>query len=262
METAFDIDTRGEELRVLAVGAHPDDVDYGAAGTMAKWASLGSTITYLVVTSGDEGAFAELAAQDIPQTRRREQIAAADAVGVRDVRFLDGYRDGSVAVAPELVRDIARVIRQVRPHVVVTLSPERLWSSVFQGHPDHLAVGEATTRAVYPTSRNPHAFPELIVEEGLQEWIVSELWLMNHPQADLAVDIEPFLEQKIAAIAAHASQHHSPDTLRESLLERMRRASSARGMPDGRIVEVFLRVDTNEDRALRVVDPASLQTRR
>lgn len=262
MDTTFEIDTRGEELRVLAVTAHPDDVDYGAAGTMAKWASMGSTITYLVVTSGDEGSFAELAAEDIPQTRRREQVAAADAVGVRDVRFLEGYRDGSVIVTPDLVRDISRVIRQVRPHVVVTLSPERLWSSVFQGHPDHLAVGEATTRAIYPASRNPHAFPELIVEEGLQEWIVSELWLMNHPQADLAVDIDPFVEQKIAAVAAHVSQHHSLDTLRESLLERMRRASNARGIADGRIVEVFLRVDTREDRALRVVDPASLQTRR
>ena len=112
--------------------------------------------------------------------REREQRAAADALGVKDVRFLDGYRDGWLEPTPELQREITQVIRQVRPHRILTSSPDRNWDRIAASHPDHLAAGEATVRAVYPAARNPFAFPELLAE-GLEPWTVASC-AVGHPQ--------------------------------------------------------------------------------
>ena len=171
--------------------------------------------------------------------RRTEQRAAAAEVGVTDVRFL-GHPDGGLEVTPALVRDIARVIRDVQPGRVVMQSPERDWTRIARSHPDHLASGEATIRAIYPAARNPFAFPELLGEEGLEPWIVAETWVSGHPHPpDRFVDITDTFERKIAALRRHVSQ-----TAHMTELEPMLRGWSARmaetgGLPEGRLAEAF-----------------------
>ena len=127
----------GEAERVLVVVAHPDDVDFGCAGTVAAWTKEGVEVCYCVVTDGDAGGFdPDVPREEIPDIRRREQRAAAGVVGVQDVTFL-GYPDGRLYVTHELRRDLTRVVRRVRPDRVVLQSPERNWQRIYPSHPDH-----------------------------------------------------------------------------------------------------------------------------
>ena len=170
--------------RVLVVTAHPDDADFGAAGTVALFGDRGVEVTYLLVTDGDAGGNERtLDNTGMAELRRAEQTAAAKAVGVTDVRFL-GHADGTVVPSLALRKDIARVIRQVRPDLVITHHPDRNYQFIAPSHPDHRAVGGSTLDAVYPDARNPYAFPELVKDEGLEAWTVREVWLMRrlHPQ--------------------------------------------------------------------------------
>ena len=161
-----------EIARVLVVTAHPDDVDFGVAGSVATWTDAGVAVTYCICTDGQAGGFDDAVNRaDIPRIRREEQLAAAAEVGVSDVRFL-GHVDGELEPSATLVRDISRVIRQVRPERLLTHSPERVWDRIGRSHPDHLAAGEATVRAVYPAARNPYAFPDLLAD-GLEPWSVA-----------------------------------------------------------------------------------------
>ncbi len=144
---------RADVERVLVVTAHPDDVDFGAAGTVATWTDAGYEVTYCIVTDGDAGGFdPDVPRSEIAGIRQAEQRAAAAEVGVTDVRFL-GYPDGRLYVTHELRRDISRVIREVRPQRVVTQSPDRNYARIYASHPDHLATGEAVLCAVYPDAR-------------------------------------------------------------------------------------------------------------
>lgn len=226
--------------RILVVAAHPDDIDFGVAGTVAEWTDAGASVTYCVVTDGDSGGFdPDVPRSEIPGIRRAEQLAAARVVGVDDVRFL-GYRDGEVTVTLQLRRDVTRIIRQVRPHRVVTHSPERNWESVYASHPDHLAVGEATACAVYPDARNPFQFPELLRDEGLADHVVSELWLMGGPSPTHFPDITDRYERKIAAIRSHASQMTDPAGGAPARFEaRLRAYATMGGLPEGRLAEAF-----------------------
>jgi LmbE family N-acetylglucosaminyl deacetylase len=228
-----------EVQRAMVVVAHPDDADFGAAGTVATWVDAGIEVTYLLVTRGDAGGFDDTPRDQMPLLREREQRAAAAEVGVHDVRFLDGYHDGLLEVSQGLVRDISRVIRQVRPRRVLTQSPERWWERLGASHPDHLAAGEATVRAVYPAARNPFAFPELLSEEALEAWTVPELWLMADAHSDHAVDITETFPRKLAALRAHASQtSHNPDL--EGMLRTWSGGTATRlGLPRGRLAEAF-----------------------
>jgi LmbE family N-acetylglucosaminyl deacetylase len=228
--------------RVLAVMAHPDDVDFWAAGTVALWVDAGITVTYLLVTSGDAGGFDQKESRAaLADQRREEQVQAATTLGVSDVRFLDGFWDGQVAVTEELVGAITRTIRQVRPDLVLTQSPSRTWHDIRLSHPDHLAVGEATARAVYPYARNPFAFPDLAAE-GLEAFEVRELWLQGDPRPDHAVDVTTVWARRQAALAAHASQHPDlPAALARSQQEATAVASRY-GWPAGRLAEEFKRI--------------------
>jgi LmbE family N-acetylglucosaminyl deacetylase len=225
--------------RALIVVAHPDDVDFGAAGTVSTWVDAGIAVTYLLCTRGDAGGFDDTPRSAMPALREAEQRAAAEAVGVSDVRFLDGYGDGTLEVSQGLIRDISRVIRQVRPRRVLTPSPERWWERLGASHPDHMAAGEATVRAVYPAARNPFAFPELLGEEGLDAWTVPELWLMAHPSADHPVDITETFPRKVAALRAHVSQTSQHEDL-EGMLRTWSGLTATRfGLPEGHLAEVF-----------------------
>lgn len=228
-----------EVERALVVGAHPDDIDFGVAGTVARWVDAGVQVTYLLITRGDQGGFDDTPRNAMAGLREAEQIAAAAVLGVTDVRFLDGYRDGWVEATPDLVRDISRVIRQVRPQRMLVQSPERNYDRLPASHPDHMAAGEACIRAIYPSARNPFAFPELL-EEGLEAWVVSEVFVSAHPGAAHAVDVTDTFDRKLAAIRAHVSQvSHRGDELAPMVRGWLTAQARTAGLPDGRLAEVF-----------------------
>jgi LmbE family N-acetylglucosaminyl deacetylase len=225
--------------RVLCVFAHPDDVDFGAAGTVAQWVDAGLEVAYLLVTRGDAGGFDDTPREQMPTIREAEQRAAAAAVGVKEVEFLEGYADGTVTPTIPLRRDITSAIRRFRPDRILTSSPLRRWERIAgPSHPDHLAVGEATTCAVYPDARNPFAFPEL----G-PAWTVREMWFQGGPDPDHAVDITDTFDRKLAALRAHATQTSHVD-IALILRQRSEAAAAAAGLPSGRLVEAFTIIST------------------
>jgi LmbE family N-acetylglucosaminyl deacetylase len=229
--------------RILVVTAHPDDVDFGSAGSVARWTDAGIEVSYCIATNGEAGGFdASVPRPTMAEIRQAEQRAAAKVVGVTDVAFL-GYPDGRLLSTIELRRDISREIRRVRPQRVVGQFPERNYQRVYASHPDHLAAGEATMAAVYPDARNPFAHPELL-EEGFEPWTVPELYLATAGETDIVVDITDTFERKLDALRCHASQM----TDLEGLDARIRfwNGENARlgGLPDGRLAETYLRVDT------------------
>jgi LmbE family N-acetylglucosaminyl deacetylase len=233
----------GSAETVLVVGAHPDDIDFGASGTVATWTDAGVRVVYCIVTDGDAGGFDPAVSRSaMVGIRRAEQEAAAKVVGVDQVEFL-GYPDGRLVASLDLRRDLARMIRRVGPDRVVGPSPERNWRRIQASHPDHLATGEATLAAVYPDARNPFAFPELL-EEGLEPHVASEVWLMASPRADHLVDVTDSIDRKVAALRSHISQLPDPDALEERV--RMWTATLAEegGMPPGRMAEAFQIVET------------------
>ncbi len=233
-----------EEIeRVLVVMAHPDDVDFGAAGTVANLTDAGVDVVYCIVTDGQAGGFDHtIPRSEMAAIRREEQTKAAAEVGVTELHFL-GYMDGSVVVDMQLRHDISQVIRRVRPQVVITQSPLRSLASTYGSHPDHLAVGEATMCAVYPDARNPFAFAGMAGAD-LADWAVDEVWISNGPDAADAIDITHQLDRKLAALKAHASQHADPDGLDERMRTWWQGIAEAAGLPAGISAESFRVVDT------------------
>lgn len=228
--------------RVLAVAAHPDDVDFGAAGTVARWTAAGVEVSYCVVTDGAAGGFDRQLGRDrIVALREEEQRAAAAEVGVKDVRFL-GYPDGALVVSIELRRELARVIREVRPQRVLCQSPVRNLARIQASHPDHLAAGEAALCAVYPDARNPFAYPELLAA-GLEPWTVPEVWLAGDPTPNHWVDVTDTFDRKKAALLAHRSQLPDPGALDARLRGWLSANAVAAGLPGGRLAEAFYLVE-------------------
>ena len=226
--------------RILVITAHPDDVDFGAAGSVARWTGAGAHVAYCIVTDGDAGGFdPAVPRSEIAGIRRREQSEAAAQVGVEELHFL-GYPDGRLEVSMDLRRDLSRVIRQVRPRRVVAQSPLRTFDSVFRNHPDHLAAGEAACCAVYPDSRNPFTFTEL-VDEGLEAWTVEELWIMGTaPGAQESfVDVTETFDRKIKALLCHDSQMTDPAGMEGRLREWHEANAVAGGLGAGRLAERF-----------------------
>ena len=230
--------------RVLVVAAHPDDIDFGSAGTVARLTSSGVHVSYCVVTDGEAGGSDRtMSRADMGRLRRAEQTAAAAAVGVSEVRFL-GRPDGRLEPSLDLRRDLSRVIRTVRPQRVIGPSPERSWERVFASHPDHLAVGEATICAVYPDARNPFAHTELLEHEGLEPYAVDELWVTGGPDPDLVVDTTATFDRKVAALRCHRSQVASRTDLDESLRRWGEGTAAEAGLPPGSTAELFRVVRT------------------
>ena len=233
-----------EQFRYLHVAAHPDDLEFGCAGTTATLTAEGHDVVYCVVTDGQAGGFdRSVSRQQMAQIRREEQTAAAKVVGVTDVHFL-GFSDGAVESSLDLRRAITRVIRLVRPDRVVTQSPQRNLDRIYGSHPDHLAVGEATLNAVYPDSRNEFAFPELLTDEGLEPHTVSEVWLMGGPEPDHFIDISDTFEHKIEALLCHQSQIRDPERLPDLMRDWARAQAEKAGWEQGRLTEGFRRVQT------------------
>ncbi len=237
-------ETSAEIKRVLSITAHPDDVDFSAAGTIAQWTDAGIEVSYCIVTNGDAGG----SDRSVPRTemvalRQAEQTAAAKQVGVYDLHFL-GYPDGQVEATLGLRRDLARVIRLLRPDRVVCPSPERNYVRLGVSHPDHRAVGSAALDAVYPDSRNPFAFPELLDEEKLEPWTVSEVWISGTFSPTHYIDITETFGRKMAALRSHTSQISDPVGLEQFLRPWLSRTAQEAGLPEGHLAEGFQVIQT------------------
>lgn len=191
--------------RVLVVVAHPDDIDFGFAGTVAQLTGAGSHVAYCLVTSGEAGEDdMTVSSEELSAMREAEQTAAAAEVGVTSLHWLH-HPDGLVEANFALRRDISRVIRMEKPDVVITQSPERNYDSVYGSHPDHTETAEATLRAVYPDARNPRAFTTELLDEGYEPHVVPNVWI-SHVDQNLFVDITDTFDAKMRALRAHASQ--------------------------------------------------------
>lgn len=224
------IDGLGME-RLLAFAAHPDDLDFAAAATVAALSERGVEATLCLLTAGDAGGF-ELGrdAEEMAARRRQEQVDAAEILGIREVIFLD-ERDGFVEPTLQLQKKIVRVMRQVQPDVVVSCHPERAWDRLQKSHPDHMACGEAVVRASYPAVENPFAFPELLEEEGLGAFKIKSLMLMAAPleRIQLRVDVTGYAEKKLEALRRHFSQHPDPAAMERYVVEKMVQAGERAG---------------------------------
>ena len=230
--------------RVMMIMAHPDDVDFGAAGSAATWSDAGMQVTYCLVTDGDAGGFdPSVPRSEIAGIRRREQADAAAKVGVTDLIFL-GFPDGRVEANLDLRKAISRAIRQVRPNRVVIQSPERNFQRIYASHPDHLAAGEAALCAVYPDARNPYTFTELVEDEGLEAWSVEEVWMMSGSQADRFVDITDNVDRKIAALMCHGSQFTEPQRVADMVRSWVTDTAARGGLAEGRSAEAFQVINT------------------
>jgi LmbE family N-acetylglucosaminyl deacetylase len=231
--------------RVLAVIAHPDDAEFWAAGTIAQWTDAGVDLTYYVLTDGENGSRdPDIPREQIPAVRREEQRKAARLLNVSDVQFM-GLGEGMIdPTNRELHEHLVRVIRQVRPQRVMTWSPEWNWERFRSCHPDHLAVGEATLRAIYPDAGNRLALRSLYEDEGLDGWTVGEVWLLNSPRVNRFIDITGTFTRKTAAVAAHHSQVAGRKDLAGDLRARAAAVAAQGAMPAGRLAETFQVVAT------------------
>jgi LmbE family N-acetylglucosaminyl deacetylase len=217
---------------VLVVMAHPDDAEFGCGGTIARWAAAGKEINYLLCTSGDKGSSdPTIAPYQIAQTRRGEQINAAHALGARDVVFLS-YEDGVLRNTLDLRRDIVREIRRFRPDAVICQDPTmRFGGNRYINHPDHRAAGDACLDAVYPSARDPHVFPELLVENLLPHK-VREVFMSTQQNADVWIDITDCFERKLEGLRQHTSQIGERfEQVVERIKERSRALTKAQGLP-------------------------------
>jgi len=207
--------------RVLGVFAHPDDAEFFAGGTFAKWAAEGAEITFLLATSGDKGsAELEMTSETLAAIREEETKRAADVLGVKDGIFLR-YKDGELFPDLSLRRDITRVIRLAKPDVVVTLDPTRFWfGNGGINHPDHRAIGAATLEAVYPTARDRLNFIELERDEGLEPHKALTIYICRPENPTVLVDVSDHVETQVNALIEHKSQIKEPEKLRERLYER------------------------------------------
>lgn len=214
--------TEPEGDRVLVVMAHPDDAEFGCGGTIAKWAAAGKEINYVLCTSGDKGSSDEnINPVNLARTRRAEQVNAAHALGARDVVFL-GYEDGTLQNTLALRRDIAREIRRFKPDAVICQDPTmRFGGNRYLNHPDHRAAGDACLDAVYPSARDVHVFPELMVE-GLGPHKVREVFMSTMQNPDVWVDVSECFERKMDGLRQHESQVGSRF---EQVIERIRERS-------------------------------------
>jgi len=196
--------------RAMVIFAHPDDAEFGSAGTVAKWTRSGTEVGYVCVTDGSAGSNEPgVVREELARVREAEQRAACSVLGVEDVTIL-GIPDGLVEVTVDLRRDLTRQVRRFRPDVLVTPDPTRYWDETrsYINHWDHRAVGVACMAVVNPDSSTRPMFPELL-EEGFEPFEIPYLWIPTYGgEADTFVDITETMETKVQALLCHESQIH------------------------------------------------------
>jgi LmbE family N-acetylglucosaminyl deacetylase len=206
-----------EQAHVLVTTPHPDDAETRFAGSVAKWTREGKNVVYVVISNGDKGTSdPAISPEEIAATREREQLAAAEILGIKEVIFLR-YPDQGLENTPELRRDIVRQIRIFKPDTVVTVDPH----GRYMDHRDHRIAGYATVEAVYPAAGSAYAFPELL-DEGLKPYCVSEILFSGRMQNNYFEDISSTIDDKVAAIRCHRSQVGDRPDFGEMLKDRAR----------------------------------------
>ena len=231
---------------VAIIAAHPDDPDFGEAGTAALWASQGHTVTYVIVTNGDKGSDdRDLSTADLIATREREERASAAVLGLAGVRFL-GYEDGMVVPDLNLRRDLVRQIRDLKADVVMCSTPNAyFFGDDYINHPDHRAVAVATLEAVFPAAQNHRYFPELLAE-GYEPYRVREVWIgLSGDDATTYVDVSDQIDKKIAALRAHTSQ--IPETDQFEWLREWMEESGKKADPPVQFAESYKVMRINSD---------------
>jgi len=228
--------------KVLAITAHPDDIDFGAAATIARLTKNGVDVTYCITTDGHQGGEDEsISREEMRKIRRKEQLDAASVVGVKDVIYL-GKDDGSIFPSLSLREEFVKVIRKVKPDVLITQSPERNWARMPASHPDHLAVGETAIQAVYPDARNKFAFPHLL-KEGLLPWNVSTIWVLAHHSPTHYLEITDLFETKIEALKKHVSQIPNVQEMTDRVRSWLTMAAKAAQLEENKLAEMFFVVN-------------------
>lgn len=211
---------------VLAVGAHPDDMDFGASGTIARWVEEGAMVYYLICTDGSRGSSdPKMTHKRLAGIRKKEQLAAAKILGVTKVFFLT-FIDTQLVSDLKLKERIVWYIRSLKPSIVVTMDPTFYYAldpyntgSSFINHTDHRAAALATMDSVFPLSRDRLTFPEH-EKEGLAPHKVQELYFTNWEKKDTLIDITSTFKKKMRAIAAHMSQYDDFPAIEKRMSER------------------------------------------
>jgi LmbE family N-acetylglucosaminyl deacetylase len=206
--------------RAMIISAHPDDPEFGAGGTVARWTMEGAEVTYVIVTDGSKGSEdREVTPAKLMAIREEEQRAAAAVLGVHKLIFL-GYPDGEVYNTIELRGDLVRQLRTHRPDVVVTHDPTaRIIGENWINHPDHLAVGDTALNAIFPLARDRLNFPEH-EGEGLSPHKVMHVLLTPTSKPTFWMDISATIDRKIEALKKHVSQIGEPEDLAERMRQR------------------------------------------
>jgi LmbE family N-acetylglucosaminyl deacetylase len=192
--------------RAMVIMAHPDDAEFGVAGTVAKWTAAGSEVVFVLGTSGDKGSDnPEMTPEKLMETREREQRAAASVLGVKTVEFLR-FRDAELVPDLNLRLAITRMIRKYKPDAVICQDPTFRWGGQeYINHPDHSAMGEATLAAIFPSARDRLTFPQLLAE-GLEPHKVVEVFVGMSKESDYWIDITESFQTKLKALKEHKSQ--------------------------------------------------------
>jgi len=224
-------------VQVMVVTPHPDDAEFGVAGTVARWTREGKDVIYAVCTNGNKGTTdPNMKPDELAKIREKEQLAAAKLLGVREVIFL-GYPDQTLEDTPEFRKEIVRLIRMYKPETVVTADLYRryLW------HRDHRITSRVTLDAVFPYARDLLAYPDLL-EEGLQPHKVKEVLLWGAEEPNYRSNITDTFDIKIAALRCHKSQvGNNPSPEMEGWL-RERAKNMAKG-EDYELAEAFYRLE-------------------
>ncbi|HUX48279.1 MAG TPA: PIG-L deacetylase family protein [Dehalococcoidia bacterium] len=227
-----------ETAHVMVVTPHPDDAEFGVAGTVACWTSEGKDVIYVVCTNGDKGTSdPNIKPDELARVREREQLAAAKLLGVREVIFLR-HPDQALEDTPEFRKELVRLIRMYKPETMVTVDPYRryIW-----WHRDHRITGRVTLDAIFPYARDFLSYPDLL-EEGLQPHKVKEVLLWGAEQPNYRTNITDTFDIKIAALRCHKSQisDNPSERLEEWLRERHKMLAQKE---DYELAEAFYRVE-------------------
>lgn len=227
---------------ILAVGAHPDDIDIGCAGTVAKHIADGGEVYYLVLTDGSKGSEdLKIGRDELIRIRRSEQQKATDLLGVKKVFFLD-FVDGELQNTPALRKQIVKIIRQIKPTTVICWDPALYYNEQLNmvNHPDHRIGGEATMDSVYPFARNARTFPGLL-KQGLKPHVVEELLIINFSKANYFIDITDTIYKKIEAVKCHKSQFEDIEKFGGRIKE-MSKLTGQKAKPKLKYAEGFIRI--------------------
>lgn len=240
-----------DPIDIVVIAAHPDDIEFGTAGSVARWVQQGATVTFVLITKGNAGSNdpdADLEA--LAQTRIAEQKAAADMLGVQRVIHL-GYEDGTLQPTMALRRDLTRILRDIKPYRVVCQDPTTVFArDNYINHPDHRAAGEAAIYATFPSAETRPIFPELLAE-GYEPHKVSELYLNLTMNPTHYMDITDTFETKLNALRCHVSQLGSGEDfdngVRKFITERSLEAGERIGVTHAEMFKVMTLVRPDQD---------------